>query len=164
MKKILFFALMLCSAFSAFSQEDDEKTLKFGLGGALSLPTGDLKESVDYGVGFEGMALYRLTPNVHLFSQVGVDVFRGPSYFGESANLLHIPIMAGARFNVKGFFVGGGAGYGLWSGSGESTRGFLYSPQIGYSFGKANILAHYTSTSVTGGSLSYFGVKFFRMF
>ena len=84
----------------------------------------------------------------------------------SSSGILHVPLMAGARFKTSGFFAGAGVGYGLWSaGDGESSlKGFLYSPQIGYDFGRYQLMLNYTSTSVSGGNLPYFGFKFFRTF
>jgi len=94
-----------------------------------------------------------------------LNVFKGESYYGgDDASLLNIPIMAGARFKAGGFFAGAGVGYSRWTSSGTSTGGFLYSPQIGYDLGNFQVLLHYTGTSVTGGSLSSFGLKAFRTF
>jgi hypothetical protein len=166
MKKSIFLALLICASFSSFAQSDDDKTFKFGIGPSLSLPLGDLKDATSVGVGFELTGVYSLSDNIAAFAQLGIDVFKSADSFdGESSdNLLHIPLMVGARFTTNGFFAGAGIGYGLWTGGGGSSNGLLYSPQIGYDFGKIQILADYTGTSVTGGSLSYFGLKAFRTF
>jgi len=44
-KAALFLAIAFCS-FHLFAQDyEDEKTFKFGIGGTISIPVGDLKES-----------------------------------------------------------------------------------------------------------------------
>ena len=163
-KTFLFLALAVCS-FHVFAQEDDDKIFKFGLGGAISLPLNDLKVSTSYGVGFEAIGVYNLSESIAAFAEAGIHVFKGQAvYGGDAGSILHIPVMAGARFKVNGFFIGAGAGFGSWSSSGTTLSGFLYSPQIGYDLGKMQVLIHYTSGSVTGGTFSYVGLKFFRTF
>jgi len=165
MTKTILLALFVLSSVSLFAQyEDDEKPFHFGIGTALSLPLGDLKEGTSYGIGFEVQPSYAFTENIEAFLQAGAHVFKGNSDYGDDANLLHIPLLVGARFKASGFFAGAGVGYGLWSSSGESLNGLMYSPQIGYDGGKIEIGANYSSTKVTGGTFSYFGIKLFRKF
>ncbi len=166
-KKCILFALFVSVSCSVFSQwdVDDDKTFKFGIGTALSLPIGDLKDATKFGVGVELGGFYTISDNLQAFAQAGVHVFKGSDdYYGDASSVLHIPAMVGARFKAGGFFAGAGAGYGFYNGGGDPLSGFLYSPQIGYEASRLQILAHYTSTSVTGGSLSYFGIKLFRTF
>jgi hypothetical protein len=165
MKKTLFFAaLIICSSF-VFAQDDEDKTFKFGLGGTLSIPTGSLKENFTYGVGFEATGIYSFTENIAAFAQAGIGVFKSSDAFsGDAGNVLHIPLLAGARFKFNGFFVGAGVGYGKWNTSYYGGGGLLYSPQAGYDFGSMHVLLHYTANKVDGGTLSYFGLKFFRTF
>ena len=165
MKKVLLSVFLLASI-SVFAQDDEERGFRFGLGGNLSLPMGDLKEDYSYGVGFEIEPSYGITENIETFMQAGINVFRAKSQFGgdNSNGLLHIPILVGGRYKVSGFFAGAGVGYGLWTASGASSNGFMYSPQVGYGKGKLELALHYSSTTVTGGSLSYFGLKIFRKF
>ena len=164
--KSFLLALFVLSSVSLFAQSDeDEKPFHFGIGTALSLPLGDLKTGTSFGIGLELQPSYAFTENLEGFMQAGVHVFKAKSdYGGDDANLLHIPLLVGARYKAGHFFVGAGVGYGLWSSSGESNNGFMYSPQAGYDAGKYEIGANYSSTSVTGGSLSYFGIKLFRKF
>lgn len=161
---ILFFALAIFSIHAIAQDDEDDKTFKFGLGGTLSIPLGDLKLSTTYGVGFEATGVYSFSEDIAGFAQAGVNVFKGKSDFGSDASLLNIPVLVGARYKVNGFFIGAGVGYGRFSSSTTSLGGFSYSPQIGYDLGKLQILLHYTSTTVTGGSLSYVGLKAFRTF
>lgn len=166
MKKTIFFLALAVCSFHVFAQnDDDDKTFKFGLGGAISIPLSNLKESATYGVGFEAIGVYNLSESFAAFVEAGIHVFKGKAvYGGDAASILHIPVIAGARFKVNRFFVGAGAGFGSWSSSSKALSGFLYSPQIGYDLGNMQLLIHYTSSSVTGGTFSYAGLKFFRTF
>lgn len=162
-KTLLFTALIICTSF-AFAQDDD-KTFKFGVGGALSLPTGDIKSDFTYGVGVEGTAIYSVTDNIAAFAQAGFAVYKSSdSYAGDAANVLHIPVLVGARFKFSGFFAGAGVGYGRWNGTGDAGGGLLFSPQVGYDFGDYHVLGHYTYNKIPQGNFSYFGLKFFRTF
>jgi hypothetical protein len=163
MKKVLL-GVMLLSSVSVFAQDDDERAFRFGLGGNVSLPVGELKESTSYGVGFGVQPSYRFAENFEAFAQVSVDVFKSKSDFGNdnSNSLLHIPMLVGGRFKTNGFFVGAGVGYGRWTSDGESLSGLMYSPQIGYDAGAIEMALHYSSTKVTDGTFSSFGLKVFR--
>ncbi|WP_153796156.1 outer membrane beta-barrel protein [Foetidibacter luteolus] len=162
-KKSVFLVLTVFSLFAA-SAQDDEKAFKFGIGGTLSFPVGDLKEASSVGAGFHLLAKYAVSENISVFAQTGVDVFKNKYIDDASTNLVHVPIMAGARFNSNGFFAGAGVGYGIWGGGGGTANGFHFSPQIGYEWEKYQVFGHYGSTKVTGGSLSYAGITFFRTF
>jgi hypothetical protein len=83
----------------------------------------------------------------------GVDVFKGVESYGDPMSMLDVPALTGA-----------GARYGYFNGDDTPLSGFLYSPQVGFESNRLQILAHYTATSVTGGSLSYFELKVFRLF
>lgn len=165
-KKALLLALCVCFSFSVFSQwDDDYKPFRFGLGTAISLPTGDLKDASVVGVGFELTANYAVSENMETYLQTGVDVFKAQSdYYGNQSGVLHVPALAGVRLKAAGFFAGAGAGYGYFNSGGNPLKGFLYSPQIGYDTRTLQVMAQYTSTAVTGGALSYFGIKVFRLF
>jgi hypothetical protein len=167
MTKTILLALFVLSSASLFAQsDDDEKAFHFGVGSALSLPLGDLKEkeSTSYGLGFEIQPSYAFAENLEAFLQAGVHVFKSSSGYGDAGSILHLPILVGARFKTSGFFAGAGVGYGKWTGGGTPVSGLMYSPQIGYDAGKLEIGANYTSTKATGTNLSYFGLKVFRKF
>jgi len=146
--------------------QENEKKFTFGAGAALSLPTGDLKESHEFAVGVDIQGNYAITPNIHAFLQTGLSVFRVKNDIDNSNGTLHVPILLGAKYYYKGFHAGAGAGYGIWTASGGngSLKGFTYSPQVGYQIDKYDFLVHYTASSVTGATLSYFGIKAFRLF
>ena len=109
--------------------------------------------------------MYNLSTNIAAFAQLGINVFKGKSNYGDAGNILNLPLLAGIRFKSDGFFVGAGVGYGKFSSQvGLPPSGLMYSPQIGYDLGNFQVLVHYSSTVVTGGNLSYAGLKFFRTF
>ena len=166
MKRTMLLLALAMFTTQLFAQDDeDNKAFKFGLGGTLSVPLGNLKESTTYGVGFEALGVYSLSTNIALFAQAGVNVFKGKSTYGDAGSILNIPLLGGVRFKSDGFFVGAGVGYGKFNVSGgEALSGIMYSPQIGYDLGNYQLLLHYSSTAVTGGNLSYVGLKFFRTF
>lgn len=164
-RSILLLALAMFTTQLFAQDNEDEKVFKFGLGGTLSLPLGDLKQSATYGVGFEALGVYSLSTNLAAFAQVGINVFKGKAIYGDAGSILNIPLLAGIRFKSDGFFAGAGVGYGRFNtSSGQPLSGLMYSPQIGYDLGNYQILLHYSSTAVTGGNLSYAGLKFFRTF
>lgn len=165
MKKTILLAVLAVCSFAAFSQDDDDQTLKFGVGGTLSLPVGDLKESFTYGVGFEGTGVYKFTENIGAFAQAGLGVFKSSDAFsGDANNVLHLLVMAGPRFSFNGFFIGGGVGFGRWNNAFAASSGLLYSPQVGYDFGSFHLMAHYTGNKLGDANFSYAGLKFFRTF
>lgn len=166
MKKTMLLLTLAVYSLHAIAQSNDEddKIFKFGIGGSFQLPLGDLKESATYGVGFEATGVYNLSETAAAFAQTGVNVFKGKEFFGQSNSILHIPILVGARYKFGGFFAGAGVGYSIYSSDGNSLNGFTYSPQFGYDMGKQQFLVNYTSTSVTGSTFSYVGLKFFRTF
>lgn len=162
-KTILLLALAMLTT-QLFAQDDEEdKVFKFGFGSTTSFPLGDLKQSATYGIGLEVLGVYNLSTNIAVFAQVGINVFKGKSIYGDDGSILNIPVLAGIRFKTDGFFVGAGVGYGRFNFSGrQSFSGLMYSPQIGYDFGRYQVMLHYSSTAVSGGNLSYLGLKFFR--
>ena len=166
MKKLLLSAMLVTLSFAVFAQYDEEKPFHFAVGGEVSLPMSDLKASAVYGVGVNVRASYKFTDFIEGFVQTGVHVFKGDEayYYGDAANILHLPVMAGARINAGGFVAGAGIGYGMYAVSGSSSGGFLYSPHVGYDFGSFEAQVSYTGVSVSGGSLPYLGVRAFYKF
>ena len=78
-KTILLLAIAMFTTQLFAQYDEDEKPFKFGLGGTLSLPLGDLKQSATYGVGFEALGVYNLSTNIAAFAQLGINVFKGKS-------------------------------------------------------------------------------------
>lgn len=166
MKKVFFVALFAVASLAATAQKKSDKKVNFALGASFAIPTGDLNISHKAAPGIEAQASTSLAANLEGFAQVGVGFYSGKDFGGgvKASNLTHVPILVGARYNGNNFLAGAGIGYGLWSGGGSNSNGFMYSPQAGYDFGKIQALANYSATSVSGGTLSTFGVKVFYKF
>lgn len=161
MKKSIISFFLLIAAFAVNAQD---KKFQLGAGPVVSLPSGDLKDINTIGLGGEFSAAYNISDDFQGFAQVGVHFFGGKNVnFGVGSikmpSATHIPVLVGARYLIDQFNVGLGAGYGSYSFDGSKSNGFTFSPQVGVKLGKIDLTGHYTSTSVSGGNLSYFGLK-----
>lgn len=166
MKKLTLLAMFTIASFSVFAQYDDDKTFHFGLNGGVSLPLGDLKETTNYGVGIDLQPSFLLSEQLEVFVHAGLYVFQGKSEWGgEAASVLHIPVLAGARYYIAGgFFAGAAAGYGRYSGGDASLGGFCYKPVIGYGANNYDISLQYSTTQASGNSFSFLGLSVCRKF
>jgi hypothetical protein len=165
MKKILSISLLIASFFGAKAQKT-AGDFNFGVGVHLGLPTGNLHTTSSFGIGGEVQGEYAFSENLTGVATSGYTSFTGKSYdfgFGVSGKypaLGQIPILVGARYYPAAqFFVGAQIGFGIWTGSGSSTSGFEYRPQIGYDLSPIQLSLHYDGTSVSGGSLGYVGLS-----
>ena len=163
MKKVL---MTLCVASLAFCAKAQDKKFGLGVGPVVSIPTGNLATGWNVGFGGELQATYALSSSIDGFAQAGYQSFSGKTIAGYSVSSVSlIPVLVGARYKVgSGVNAGLGIGYGSFSGSGSSSGGFAFSPQVGYSISKIDIIANYTSVSVTGGSDAFFGLKVYYKF
>lgn len=155
------FLLILAGAGAVHAQ----KKFQFSAGPALSLPVGDLNTISSLGVGIEVSGAYKLSNSVEAFGQFGYHNFFGKDVdFGgiiiKTGSSSHLPLLVGARYRGGKLIIGGGIGYGWW----EDTGAFTFSPQVGIDLGKIDLLAHYTSSTRDGSSLSYLGLKAFYKF
>jgi hypothetical protein len=66
----------------------------------------------------------------------------------------------GANYKAGDFKPGIGMGYGRFQASGgNGIGGFAFSPQLGYSLEKVDLVAHYTSISLEGATFNIVGLK-----
>lgn len=163
MRKHIFGLLLLTVV--GFSSVHAQKKFQFSAGPAISLPVGDLNLISSLGIGIEVSGAYKLSKSVEAFGQFGYHNFFGKDIdFGgitiKSGSSSHLPLLVGARYRSGKLIIGGGVGYGWW----EDTGAFTYSPQVGIDLGKIDLLAHYTSSTREGSSLSYLGLKAFYKF
>ncbi|MBP9740920.1 MAG: hypothetical protein KBD28_09550 [Chitinophagaceae bacterium] len=114
------------------------------------------------GYGAELQLTYEASTNFEGFAQVGYSSFSGKGAGSGSVGFL--PILVGGRYVSNGLSFGAGIGYGSFSGSGSSSGGFAYSPQVGYSFGKSQLIGSYNGISTSGSTSSFIGFKFFYGF
>lgn len=166
MKKLTLLAMFIIASCSVFAQYDDDKTFHFGINGGVSLPLGDLKETTSYGVGIDLQPSFLLSEQIEAYIHAGLHVFQGKSEWGgEAASVLHIPVLAGARFYVLGgFFAGAAVGYGRYSGGDASLGGLCYKPAIGYGANNYDISLQYSSTQASGNTFSFVGLSVCRKF
>lgn len=132
------FSVSLGAGFSNFSANNNAKS-STGLGADLTVRT-DFSEKV------QG------------FAQTGYNAFLSNGY-----NVAYIPMLVGVNLKLSGFTPGFGIGYGSSTAGGSSTGGFTYSPQIGYSFDKYEIVAHYTSTNLNTGTTNNWTIAGIKM-
>lgn len=157
MKKTVFIVL---SVFG-FAFTSNSQTFRLGAGPVLSVPTGNLQKINSIGIGAELTGILEFSESFQAFGQVGYQNFlpKTMSYLGTSVkgeSTSHVPFLFGGRYVSNGFLIGAGLGYGTY---GKGSSGFTFSPQIGYSLDRIDIIGNYTSSSVGGASLAYFGVK-----
>lgn len=164
MKKIFTLVLATVIVFTVNAQDKKEssgKGFSFGVGPSLAFPMGNFGKVYSFGYGAELQATYHASESFEGFAQVGYNNFSIKNSFG-SGSIGFIPVLVGGRYVSSGFSVGAGIGYGSFTKGGGG--GFAYSPQIGYSFGSVQVLAHYSGVSATGGSNSFIGLKAFYNF
>jgi hypothetical protein len=142
-----------------------QKKFQFSAGPAVSLPVSDLNLISSWGIGLEISGAYQLSSNFEAFGQFGYHNFFGKDLdlggiIIKSGSSTHIPLLVGGRYRGGKLIAGAGIGYGWW----EDTGAFTYSPQVGIDLGKIDLLAHYTSSTRDGSSLSYLGLKAFYKF
>lgn len=165
MKRILVFTIFM---FVCSVAANAQKSVKFGVGPAASVPLGGLGDLTSVGLGAELSMVYPASETFEAFAQTGFQQFLGKSHtyssYGTGAPITEkgdsftfIPFLVGGRA-VSGKFLGGAAlGYGNY---GSEMSGFTFSPQIGIRASKIDVILNYTSTSFGGGgSLSFLGIK-----
>jgi len=157
-KTIKLLAVIILTASAAQSQD---KKAKIGIGPVVSMPTGTFGDINSVGLGAEITASYKILENIELFGQAGMHYFTGKKIsllgmdLGKTEAMKHFPFLAGARFTSEHIFGGVGIGYGIY----EDMSGFTFSPQIGYRLNNLDVILHFTSSSISGSSLGYFGLK-----
>jgi hypothetical protein len=76
-----------------------------------------------------------------------------------------IPIMAGLKYVSQNFTIGTSLGFTSYSNEVQASQIRLaFSPQLGYSGNKIEILGHYTNIFIPGFNFSTTGLKFFYKF
>ncbi len=77
-----------------------------------------------------------------------------------STDISYLPIAAAARYSAsESFTLGADLGYAVGISPSGAQGGFYYRPVVGYNLGESTMIqASYSGISVTGGSLSNFGL------
>ena len=159
MKSIKFFTLsaLLLIAFAVSAQ-----TQKFSISVGTGLSSFSASNNSKSSIGFGGHLTVRtdFSETLQGFVQTGYN-----AYLSNGYNVAFIPMLVGVNLKLSGFTPGLGIGYGSSTAGGSSTGGFTYSPQIGYTFDKVELVAHYTSTNLNNGSANNWnmvGLKILR--
>lgn len=169
MKKLLVITVFLMSA--AIGARAQDGVFSFAAGANVALPIGDFADSHSFGLGVEAQGEYMFsemfgavfnTGYTHFFGKTE-DLGGGVTVEYEGTGL--IPILAGARvYPSSQFFIGARAGLGIFTGSGSSSTGFAYRPEVGGNLGPVQIALSYNGWSKDGGSLGHMGLTILYRF
>lgn len=164
MKKLVIFLVVFHSIITPAKAQ----LFTFGAGPTLSVPTGNLGAFNSVGTGIDLSASYIVSYSLELFAQTGYTRFLGKTIDGgiKTDGRSHLPLLFGARYRTNGpffdgFLIGAAVGRGSF---GKNSNGFNFSPQLGYSFRKIDLIGHYSTTSLRGGTLNFMGLKAFYKF
>lgn len=158
MKKLLILCFLISFYFSSVAQESVQG---FRIGGGLSVvaPIGNNLKAYSVGVGLDLLGQYGISSQLALTGDVGYTTIFAKDDNVDAFNV--IPIRAGIRFFPSDkFFLGGKAGVGIITGSGNSTSGFAYSVGAGFRMDdKLDIGLNYDAVSKNSVSFSYLGLR-----
>lgn len=165
MKKIFLALSIVAVSFAAKAQSNEGFHVAGGL--HLGLPIGSFGDTHNFGIGAELQGELGLADALTGTFTTGYTSFMGKSVdlgggFGtyKVPAVGYIPILAGVRFYAAPeFFIGAKLGYGLFTGSGSSSGGFNYRPEIGFNSEKFQLALGYNGVSVTGGTLAHLGLS-----
>jgi Outer membrane protein beta-barrel domain len=167
MRKInmVILASILFSA-SSFAQKGNNQ---IGVGGDLSIPSGDFASYFKTGVGVYVKGMLGVGKSGQVTFTTGYSSFKSAGDWTD-ANVIQtvVPFVFGYRANFNGFFIEPQIGYGAYTekypdGDGISTDGggaFTWAAGIGYVFNKKiEVSARYQSASKDGSSVNMFGLR-----
>jgi len=162
MKKLLIIAILLFFINSVKSQNNK---FHFEAGPTIGISVWNSGLGSALGLGIEGTVSYIKSEHISFFGQTGYDVFSGKWNNQDSRTITtHLPIMIGIRYNKNNYIAGFGVGCGIYNFEhGYTETGVAFSPQIGYSFKKFNLLVKYSGTyngTLVGGQYTdYVGIS-----
>jgi len=165
---VAFCSLLLSVCISAKAQKEG-KSFSAGFGIEAGIPVGAATTAYHFTGGLGIRFSYHAGPGFVTLSS-GAIAYVPKSGEGKSTKAsLQIPIKAGYKYVFhKPFFVMGEIGYSsfrvYYAGVGNniasnSSGGFTYAPSAGVTFNAFEVAIKYEGTSLTGGSLSTFGVR-----
>jgi len=163
MKRILLSIVVMITMISANAQSDsNEKDFKFGIGGTLGLPTGDLAIFSNFVYGGDIKGEYTVAPNIAANLSIGYIRFNGKSGYTISDGL--IPILVGGKYHFSEKVYGQAQlGLSISTASGGGSA-FTYVPSVGFDIDENfNIELKYQAAS-KNGTLSFVGLRIGRTF
>lgn len=165
---VLFCLVFVLAGFSVYAQSESKKwSLGFGL--EAGVPVGDIKDNYHFVTGLTIRFSYKAGPGFLTFTS-GVIGYDPKKVAGEQTKAaLQIPFKAGYKYIfVKHLFIMGELGYSnyryYFAGNNNNlvsstTGGFTYAPSIGVNFGVFEAAVKYEAIAISGGTVSYAGLR-----
>lgn len=161
MKKILLMATCMFVVV-CLNAQDDYKKFGFGLGLNTAFPIANIKNTMPIGRGINLQTAYRFNSRSEVSLQINSDYFDPKTNNIFSDGFLCLNAMIGGRYHIipKYLVVGGGVGYGyLTDEVNLNEGGFAFSPEIGMSTRRIQVLLHYTSVNTTNSKAGILGFR-----
>lgn len=158
MKKVLSVIIATVITGAAFSQNAGSETMQFNVGLEAGMPTGDFKESHNFGVGISAKAIL----SSGLTGSIGYVTFSGKDVpgFGKLPAFNTIPVKAGYIIKGSGgFYFEPQVGITFMSSDGESMNAFTWAPNVGMISGPIDISVRYENISQSGENLGFLGLR-----
>jgi hypothetical protein len=151
---------------SSFGQKDNNQ---IGVGGDLSIPTGDFASNFKTGVGVYVKGMFGVGKSGQVTFTSGYSSFKETGEWDDYTTTESVvPLLIGYRANLNSFFVEPQLGYAVFGQkyssddgfSTESMGAFTWAAGVGYVFNnKIEVSARYQSASKEGSSATYFGFR-----
>lgn len=169
-RTITVLAMIVVTAFGANAQETKTTTEKGGtkgtdlsFGAEAGLPTGDLANTHKVGFGGSAKVAFNIMNDGYITLNAGYISFAGKGTGATSIPSLNlIPIKAGFRYNLGGFYVEPQIGWTIAKskGSDNSEASFTWAPNVGVMIADViDLSARYESFSNDGRTWSHAGVR-----
>jgi hypothetical protein len=171
MKRITSFFLAAALLFAALPSmaQRESKLFSFGFGIEGGIPLSDMKTSYTGGGGVTGRFSLHAGPGFVTFTAGGI-AFAAQNISNNSLKTgVQIPIKAGYKYRIlPHLFIMGELGYSSFRNYYEdqnnnvvtsSTGGFTYAPSIGANFGVLELAARYETVQLSGGNISFIGLR-----
>ena len=150
---------------SVKAQSTSDSKLRFGIGVEGLVPTGNLSDVSNIGIGVtprlqygadEGLA-WTLTSGFYNFFGKNIDLPGGASFKTSSIGM--VPVKLGIKgFFANSFYFGAEAGAGFETNKGGNTK-FIVSPGLGYANEKWDVSARYENFSGQGNNYGLVGLR-----
>lgn len=149
-KVFLAFSLTAASFIGAQAQTGNNQ---IGIGAEVGIPTGDFGDAFKPGFGASVKGLYGVGTAGQVTLTAGYTIFNEKEESGVNMKTSILPIMAGYRHNLNGFYLEPQIGYGSYGvqvefmGEKESERegAFTWAAGVGYALNGLDISARYQS-------------------
>lgn len=163
-----FYLLVLIFLVGSFASDAQRGSTAIGIGAEAGVPLGDFSDAANTGFGGYAKIMFGLRGNAQLTFTTGYSSFslKGiPTGVHASINIL--PLMAGLRQNINGFYVEpqlgaavytARASYNGTSNSNTETK-FTWAAGIGYAQNGIDFGVRYQRGEFEGGNLSLIGFR-----